>query len=611
MHIGADYQDGTCRFVVWAPNLNRLTLILSALDQHISMDKAGAGYWTHTIEGFEPGTVYMYELDGKAVRPDPASHFQPDGVFGPSQVIDHDSFRWGDRDWHGLDLKDLVFYELHVGTFTREGTLKAVSGRLKELQELGVTAVELMPLTQFSGSRNWGYDGVFPFALYNGYGRPDDLKALVDECHRLGLALFVDFVYNHLGPEGNRLNDYGPYFPTSSIGLWGANANLDGPENEGVRNYFLENTVHWLNHYHIDGIRLDSVLSMHDSSPRHFLLDLNEKVQTFREAAGRRVHLIAESGFNVPLVLGPAERGGCKFDAQWLDDFQHALFALITGEREGYYVNYGGINDLIEALTEAYVYVGEPQQFKRRPPEESYTWIPTSKLVVFVQNHDQIGNRLVGDRLTAISGFEAAKLAAGVVILSPYLPLLFMGEEYGETAPFQFFTDYQNRDLIEAVRVGRRKEFESFHWSGEMPDPQSPETFERSKLRWEQRYSGQGQKIALYYRALLELRRRHPIFGADTDRHIKHATNEGNVLFIHKQQGEVDVGVVANFSRDPARYSFHFEEGTYVKGLDSADPAYAGPGPTLPTLAVKGDEHQIGGFNLAVYFKEKEGKPVG
>ncbi len=612
MHIGADYQDGACRFVVWAPYLNRLTLLLPAIDQHISMDKAGGGYWTQTVEGLEPDTVYLFDLDGKNVKPDPASHYQPQGVFGPSQVIDHDSFRWSDRDWRGLDLKDLVFYELHVGTFTPEGTLEAMLGRLEELNELGVTAVELMPLTQFSGHRNWGYDGVFPFALQNSYGRPDDFKVLVDSCHRLGLALFVDFVYNHLGPEGNCLNDYGPYFPSSSMGLWGANINLDGPDNGGVRNYFLENTIHWLSHYHIDGIRLDSVLSMRDSSPRHFLLDLNEHVDAFGEAAGRKVHLIAESGFNVPLVLGPVEAGGCKFDAQWLEDFQHALFALITGEKEGYYRDYGAIKDLIEAITEGYVYVGERQDFRRRLPQESYTSIPTSRLVTFVQNHDQVGNRLVGDRLTTISGFEAAKLAAGVVILSPYLPLLFMGEEYGETAPFQFFTDYKSTDLIEAVRVGRRKEFEHFHWAGEMPDPQSAETYERSKLRWTQRYSGQGQKIALYYRTLLELRRRHPIFQADTDRHIKHVTSEAKVLFIHKQQGNLDVAIVANFAKDPARYSFPFEEGAYVKVLDSADPAYSGPGLSLPALAVKGDTQQIGGFNLVVYFKkDKDGGPVG
>jgi len=612
LHVGADYSDGTCRFSVWAPNHNHVTLSLTAENQHYPMDKFVAGYWTHTAEGLEPGTTYMFELDGKETKPDPASHYQPDGVFGPSQVIDHDAFRWKDRGWRGLDLKDLVFYEMHVGAFTPQGTFKAALERIKELQELGVNAVELMPITQFSGKRNWGYDGVFPFAVQNSYGAPDDLKALVNECHTLGVALFLDFVYNHLGPEGNCLNSYGPYFPATSIGKWGANINLDGPKNDGVRNYFIENTLHWLNHYHIDGIRLDSVLSMHDSSPKHFLQELNEKVHSYAETSSRKVYLIAESGYNTPTVLKSPDKGGYGFDAQWLDDFQHALFALITGEREGYYGGYGSIQDLAEALTDGYVYVGDEPDYKRKSPKESYSWIPADQLIVFSQNHDQVGNRLLGNRLASISGFEAAKLAAGIVLLSPYVPLLFMGEEYGETAPFQFFTDYQSKELTEAVREGRKKEFVHFHWKDEAPDPQNPETFERSKLDWQHRYTGRGQKIAAYYRALIELRKKHPIFQVQLNRQIRHVTNQENILFIHKQSGEAEAGIIANLSKDPATYSFHFEEDVYVKVLDSADFAWDGSGPTLPTLAVKGDDHQIGGFNLAVFLKEsKEGKPFG
>jgi len=576
------------------------------------MDQAGDGYWTCTADGLDPGTTYKYELDGKDSKPDPASHYQPDGIFGASEIIDHESFKWTDRSWRGLDLKDLVFYELHVGTFTPEGTLKAIVPRIRELAEFGINAVELMPITQFPGVRNWGYDGVFPFALHNSYGRPDDLRVLVNECHNRGVALFVDSVYNHLGPEGNCLNSYGPYFPDTNMGLWGANVNLDGPQNSGVRNYFLENALHWLSHYHIDGIRLDAVLAMHDTSPRHFLLDLNEQVQTFKENVGRKIYVIAESGFNVPIILDPAERGGCKFDAQWLEDFQHALFALITGEREGYYQKYGSINDLSEALTEGYVYIGEGQESKRSPPDASYRWIPTSKLVVFAQNHDQIGNRVQGDRLTQISGIEAAKLAAGIVVLSPYVPLLFMGEEYGETAPFQFFTDYQSKELVDDVRAGRKKEFANFHWANEAPDPQNPETFKRSKLDWQQRYSGQGQKIAAYYHNILRLKKEHPIFHADTDRKIKHITAKTSVLFIHKQYSTTQAAIIANFSKKPVTYTFPLEGGNYAKILDSASFDWAGPGSTLPTLAAKGDDHQIGSFNLAVYFKEStEEKPDG
>ncbi len=613
LHVGADYQDGTCRFSVWAPNHNRVTLVLPQEDQHLPMDRFVGGYWTHTLEGFEPGTNYLFELEEKTPKPDPASHYQPDGVFGPSQVIDHDAFRWSDRGWQGVDLKDLVFYELHVGTFTPEGTFKAVSERIKELHALGINAVELMPVTQFSGKRNWGYDGVFPFAVQNSYGQPDDLKALVNECHMRGVALFVDFVYNHLGPEGNCLNDYGPYFPSTRMGRWGAAVNLDGNLNDGVRNYFLENTLHWFSRYHLDGIRLDAILSMHDGSPRHFLQELNEKVHAYAESTGKKTHLLAESGYNAPQVLTPLDRGGFGFEAQWLDDYQHAVFALITGEREGYYGDYGSIQDLVEALTEGYVYVGGEDVYKRRQPGESYRWIGADKFIVFSQNHDQVGNRLLGDRLTAISGFEAAKLAAGIVLLSPYVPLLFMGEEYGETAPFLFFADYQSKELAEAVRAGRRKEFAHFHWQGEVPDPAGEETFERSKLNWHLRNSERGKKIASYYRTLIELRRTHPIFQAQADRQIHQVhSNEEGILFIHKRTGAVEAGIIANFSKAMASYDFPLEEGTYVKIVDSADPAWDGSGSTLPTLVVKGDEHMLGAFNLAVFIKEsKDGKPLG
>jgi maltooligosyltrehalose trehalohydrolase len=612
LHVGADYQDGTCHFSVWAPNRSHITLVLPKENQHFSMDKSAGGYWTHTTEGFEPNTTYLYELDDKTLKPDPASHYQPDGVFGASQVIDHDAFRWTDRNWQGLDIKDLVFYELHVGTFTPQGTFKGVQSRIRELTEFGINAVELMPVTQFSGRRNWGYDSVFPFAVQNSYGEPDDLKALVNECHAQGVALFADFVYNHLGPEGSCLNEYGPYFPSTNIGRWGASINLDGSQNDGVRNYFLENTLHWLSRYHLDGIRLDAVLSMHDTSPRHFLAELNEKIRIYAETAGRKIHLIAESGYNVPQVLTPIEQGGFGFDAQWLDDFQHAVFALLTGEREGYYGGYSGIQDLAKTLTEGFVYVGDEPDCKRKAPGESYQWIPADKLIAFSQNHDQIGNRLLGDRLTAIAGFEAAKLAAGIVLLSPYVPLLFMGEEYGETAPFQFFADYQNRELVDAVRVGRKKEFAIFHWQGEVPDPQSPKTYEQSKLNWQTRSTERGQKILGYYRTLIELRRRHPIFQPQTKRQIKHVHTQENVLFVHKQYGDAEAGIIVNCTGTPASHDFPLEDGTYVKVFDSADFAWAGSGPVLPTLAVKGDTHTLSAFNLAVFLKEsKEGKPLG
>ncbi|MDR1993479.1 MAG: malto-oligosyltrehalose trehalohydrolase [Nitrososphaerota archaeon] len=599
--MGADFQDGTCHFIVWAPNQKHLTLVLPEENQYRPMDKSAGGYWTHTAEGIEANTRYLYELYNKTKTPDPASHYQPEGVFGASQVINHDAFHWNDHKWRGLDLKDLVIYELHVGTFTPKGTLKAMQSRLKELYELGINTVELMPIAQFSGTRNWGYDGVFPYAVHNSYGKPDDLKALVNECHNQGLALIVDCVYNHIGPEGNCLNNYGPYFPVTHLGRWGANINLDGPQNEGVRNYFLENIIHWLSCYHVDGIRLDAALAMQDKSSHHFLSELNEKIHAYREVSGRKIHFIAESGYNIPQVLTPLEEGGFGFDAQWLDDFHHAVFALLSGEREGYYGRYDGIHDIVEALTEGFVFFGDDPDYRRR--EGSYHWIPAERFVVFSQNHDQVGNRLLGDRLVALLGIEAAKLAAGIVLLSSYVPLLFMGEEYGEMAPFQFFVDYQNRALVEAVKVGREKEVAFLHRQGVLADPQSSATFERSKLNWQARNTEQGQKILSYYRALIALRRTHLLFQSQIERQIKHIYTQKNVLIMHKQNCDAEAGVIANCTNTPTSYTFPLEGGPYTKVLDSADFAYAGLGPTLPTLALKGETHTLRAFNLAVFLK--------
>ncbi len=337
------------------------------------------------------------------------------------------------------------------------------------------------------------------------------------------------------------------------------------------------------------------------------------QVDSFGEGSGRKVHLIAETGYNPPNILTPTSEGGWGFDAQWLDDFQHAIFALLTGEREGYYHDYGSIQDLAEALTQGYVYVGTEEAYRRRNPNESFGWIGADRLIVFSQNHDQVGNRLYGDRLTKIVGFEAAKLAAGIVLLSPYIPLLFMGEEYGETVPFLFFADYQSKDLAEAVREGRKREFAHFHWQGEVPDPLSLETFEKSKLNWQQWASGQGQKIAAYYHALIELRKNHPVFQIQTDRQIKKVTKQESVLFVQKQNRAAEALIIANTQNQVAIYDFPFDNGTYNKIIDSADFAWNGGGPTLPTLATKGDEHRINAFNLAVYMKTpNEGvAPIG
>ena len=614
MRVGANYQKKSCEFVVWAPNARKVSLFLTDNNVAHSMGKVDAnGYWKLILGDVKPGLEYMYQLDGHAPLPDPASFFQPRGVFGASAVVDHGSYSWRDDKWRGLQLKDMIFYELHIGTFTPEGTFKAAEGRLKELVDLGINAVELMPIAQFPGSRNWGYDAAFIYAVQNTYGAPDDLKHFVDECHQQGVAVFTDIVYNHAGPEGNFLNLYGPYFLEKQMTHWGPMANLDGPFNGPVREYFLQNTLYWLEKYHLDGLRLDAVLSMLDSSPKHFLQQLTEAVQQCSKTIGRRMWLIAESGYNQPKVLSQRKLGGFEFDAQWLDDFQHAVFALLTGEQEGYYRNYGSVSDLMEILVQPYLHVGGggfDKSFRRRKPNEDFLWISSDRLIVFIQNHDQVGNRLLSDRITTIAGFEAAKVGAGMTLLSPYTPLLFMGEEYGETAPFNFFVDYTNKELSAVTRAGRIKEFEEFHWKGENPDPANVQTFEASKLHWDLRYEEKGKKILDYYKALIRLRKRmiSPCY-ADRSKMKLLGSESQKMLFMQRCQLDCANVVIVNLSPNESSFVFPFDEGKYVKIIDSADVAWSGPGETLSNIIAHGDRQKIRGYNIAVFECEyKEGR---
>jgi len=581
MRIGTTYHKNNCEFTVWAPNVTNVKLTLEDNKQSIDMAKVGNGYWTTLLKQVEPELKYMFQLDAKSAKPDPASHFQPEGVFGPSLAINHEKYTWKDTSWHGLEFKELIFYEVHVGTFTPQGTLSAMQNRIAELADFGVNAIELMPVTQFSGSRGWGYDSVFPFALQNSYGVPDDLKGLVDECHDRGIAVFLDFVYNHIGPEGNILNDYAPYFVNNRMTTWGPNLNVDGPNSFGVRNYFLENTLHWFRDYHIDGIRLDAILWIADISPKHFLAELNQSVAKYAQEIGRRLYMIAETGYNEPAVLTSIDKDGYGFNAQWLDDYHHALFSQLTGENKSYYTGFIKLEDLVDALTDAYVYVKKPPEFRRRGSEEFFRQIPAYKFVVFSQNHDQIGNRLWGDRLVSISGYEAVKVAAGLILLSPYVPLLFMGEEYGDITPFLFFTDYQCKELAEKIREERRKEFTEFQWIGDLPDPQNPEWFTKSKIQWEKRRQGITGKITEYYKTLINLRKKVPSLQADEYRNIKTVNTQGKVLLIEKQKNTSKALIIANLGNETQ--SLQIPSGlNSQKVLDSTDLIFGGPGSGLP-----------------------------
>ncbi|HYL79755.1 MAG TPA: malto-oligosyltrehalose trehalohydrolase, partial [Candidatus Acidoferrum sp.] len=501
--------DGRVRFRVWAPRCRTVAvrIVGPAPRDPVNMAPSGQGWFEASLQQIGPGARYVYVLDGERQRPDPASRALPEGVHGPSEVIDTGAFPWADGSWRGLAFRDAVIYELHVGTFAPEGTFAGVIPRLERLKHLGVNTLELMPVASFPGLRNWGYDGVGLFAPQRTYGGPEGLWRLVDACHTRGLAVMLDVVYNHLGPEGNYLAEYGPFFTDRYTTPWGPAVNYDGADGRGVREFIIANALHWVREYHIDGLRLDAVHGIFDASCAHILCELNQAVQRLARRLGRRVAVVAESDLNDRRIVDPVRQGGYGLAGQWNDDFHHGLHALLTGERHGYYVDFGSIPRLAKAYTHGFVYDGQRSAFRGRRHGTPSRDIPGERFVVCGQNHDQVGNRARGDRLSRLVGFEALKLAAAAVLLSPYVPLLFMGEEYGERAPFLFFTDFGDPALRTAVGRGRQEEFAAFGWTGDVPDPQDEGSFIRSKLDWELRTQEPHCRLWEYYRALLHLRR--------------------------------------------------------------------------------------------------------
>lgn len=520
--IGAHYQgQDRYEFRVWAPHCQQVALQLldGAASRIVPLQPETTasipGYWSITLEEIPPGTHYQFQLQGQPgdepiVRPDPASHFQPQDVHGPSQVIDHAAYRWQDSHWRGIPLRDYIIYELHIGTFTPEGTFAAAIARLPDLKDLGITAIELMPVAQFPGDRNWGYDGVYPFAVQASYGGPEGLKQWVDACHQLGLAVILDVVYNHFGPEGNYTASFGPYFTEHYQTPWGAAVNYDQAGSPGVRNFVLENALYWLREFHCDALRLDAIHAIYDLGAKHILAQLQEAVLVLNQTRSFPAYLIAESDLNDVRILHPVEQGGYGLAAQWSDDFHHALHTLLTGENQGYYGDYGTGTDLVKAYQHRFVYDWAYSRRRNRYHGSDGRSCPPHQFVVCAQNHDQVGNRRLGERLTHLVSFEALKLAAGAVLLSPYIPLVFMGEEYAEEAPFLYFISHHDPDLIEAVRQGRQREFAAFHGGEDPPDPYHRETFERSKLRWELRHGGHHQTLWRFYQTLLRWRREIP-----------------------------------------------------------------------------------------------------
>ena len=576
--------NGRCRFRVWAPAVRKVELcIVSAPERSAILQGGERGYHEAEIDGIEPGALYVYRLDGDKQRSDPASRCQPKGVHGPSQVVDPAAHVWGDSSWRGLALEHYILYELHVGTFSPAGTFDAVILYLDRLGELGVTAIELMPVAQFPGARNWGYDGVAPFAVQHSYGGPAGLKRLVGACHARGLAAVLDVVYNHLGPEGNYLAEFGPYFSDRYRTPWGPALNFDGPESDEVRAFFIENALTWLTEYHFDALRLDAIHGIRDFSAQPFLAELADAVQARAAALGRPLYLIAESDLNAARVVEPPARGGLNLDAQWNDDLHHALHALLTGERTGTYVDFGALEQLGAALRDGFVFTGQYSRYRRRRHGTPSRELPARRFVVFSQNHDQVGNRMQGERLSALVGADALRLAAGVVLLAPYIPLLFMGEEYGERAPFLYFVSHSDPALIEAVRQGRGRQLAAFGWSGAPPDPQDPATFERCKLRHLDHQPGPHSKLRDFYRELIRLRTRHPaLMQLSKERLEVTVLREQNVLLLRRWHGADQVWAAFHVGAAAIEAELPLPNGAWRLLLDSNGARWGGVGGALP-----------------------------
>jgi maltooligosyltrehalose trehalohydrolase len=513
-------RDGSVTWRVWAPLARQVTLVLETGGGHceIPMVAEARGFHSHVQGSVPAGQRYAYRLDSGPERPDPCSLWQPEGVRGYSAVVFPDRFGWNDRDWNGVSREDLVFYEIHVGTFTPQGTFEAIVPRLDDLCELGVTALELMPVGQFPGARNWGYDGVLPYATQDSYGGPGGLQHLVDECHAHGLAIFLDVVYNHFGPEGNHLGEFGPYFTGHYTTPWGAAVNFDRAGCDAVRDFVLDNVRMWLEEFHFDGLRLDAVDKILDMGARHILRAIKETADATGRRRGWPAIVLAESDDDDPRLLYPFERGGHGLDAQWMDDFHHAAHAFLTGDRHGYYADFGEAIQLARVIEQPYLFHWDYSPFRDRKHGAGAEGLAGDRFVVFLQNHDQVGNRRGGERLGSLLGSEAKqRLAVSYLLLSPYLPLLFMGEEYGEENPFPFFCSFSDPALVAAVCEGRRKEFPDQGEGAPALDPTAEPTFAAARLSWSWPDGTFRAGLRRLYRDLLDARRSWPALH-DSDR---------------------------------------------------------------------------------------------
>lgn len=575
-------REGEAQVLVWAPKAKKVKLQFGMGGKALDLEQRAYGFWTLQTRALWPGDRYGFLLDGKGPFPDPATLHQPEGVHGLSEACDLQKFEWTDQGWENPAMKDYMIYELHTGTFTPEGTFAAMERKLDYLVQLGMNAIEIIPVSQFAGDRNWGYDGVFPYSVQESYGAsgaaaPEALQRLVNACHQKGIAVILDMVYNHLGPEGNILGHFGHYFTDKYHTPWGDAINFDDAWSDAVRHYFVQNALMWFRDFHIDALRLDAVHAIKDFSPVHILQEIRQQVDVLSRQTGKAHYLIVEMDLNDTRFIKPIEAGGYGMHAQWSDEFHHALRVSSGQERSGYYSDFEGVVSLGKAFRDAYVFDGIYSDHRKRKFGMKADGIPGHQFIVFSQNHDHIGNRMLGERTSQLVSFEMQKLMAGTVFVSPFIPLLFMGEEWAEPNPFQYFVSHTDPELAEAVRKGRKSEFAAFHLEGEAPDPMAVSTFENSKLQWALIDQPPHRTMLHYYQKWIALRKGQQVL-RECDRNglSVEVFQEKELLCIQRVWGRQHLVAFLNFSKTSLEVLLPYEHLSWHKLIASSDPVWGG-----------------------------------
>lgn len=602
--LGANIiNKSECKFTVWAPEEKKVELILGENDEHHPMEKDYSGYWHVSLQENVTNKKYKYQVGKKGAFPDPASLYQPEGVHGYSQVFDTKQHKWSDNEWVNPYLGDYIMYEIHAGTFTEEGTFAGIAKKLDYLRSLGVNAIEIMPVGQFSGTRNWGYDGVYPFAVQNTYGGPAELQKLVDTCHNKGIAVILDVIYNHLGPEGNYLSQFAPYFTDTYNTPWGAAINFDDEYSYGTRNYFIQNALMWFRDFHIDALRLDAIHAIKDYGAKHFMLELAEYTAQLSQVTGRNHYLIAESNLNDVRYINPVEKGGYQLEAQWSDDYHHAIHTKLTGDDFGYYMDYGSTADIVKSLNDAFIYDEKYSPFRKKVYGSKTDSNEGHQFVIFNQNHDQVGNRKFGERLSVLTGFEQQKLAAVTLIMSPYLPMLFMGEEYGEKNPFLYFVDHEDENLNKLVRKGRRAEFKHAWDKTPAPAPDEKQTFEKSMMSWNFENDEQQKTLLQLHKELINLRKTEGALRmpSRTSCNISHLRNL-DVITIERWNDSHTYFCLLNYSDTQRQVELLPEKGDFLQLiLNTASAKWKGSQKDLSDIAKYADTINIPAHAAIIY----------